>query len=213
MGGGPRSCASSSSATASFSASADGSSSIIEMREAAAAAAAAAEGGFASVSSSPSEEEEVQICRAGRRDMENQKETASLLLPPFKNISSTYTYIQHIHILVDRCLFVFGPLPSAVSHPSPLFALACVCKTISLAGKYRCKKRYDSIVPLLSDILLELWYNLLAVVRGQYDNMSGPSEVVLKKRKKLLQLWRKLPLFTISSHGPIWRYHHPWPFP
>ena len=85
--------------------------------------------------------------------------------------------------------------------------------TLWTLWKYRCKRRYDSIVPLLSDILLELWDNLLAVVRGQYDNMSGPSEVVLKKRKKLLQLWRKLPLFTISSQGPIWKYHHPWPFP
>ena len=67
-----------------------------------------------------------------------------------------------------------------------------VWKTIStitlwILWKYCCKRRYDSIIPLPSDILLELWESLLAVVRGQYDNMSGSSEVVLKKRKKLLQ--------------------------
>ena len=51
----------------------------------------------------------------------------------------------------------------------------------------------------------------IGVVRGHYDTMSGFSEVVLKKRKKLLQLWKKLHLFTISSQGSIWKYHHPWP--
>ena len=85
--------------------------------------------------------------------------------------------------------------------------------TLWILWKYRCKRRYDSIIPLLSDILPELWGSLLAVVRGQYDNMPGSSEVVLKNRKKLLQLWRKLPLFTISSQGPIWKYHHPWSLP
>ena len=43
--------------------------------------------------------------------------------------------------------------------------------------------------------------------------MPGSSEIVLKKRKKLLQLWRKLPLFTVSSKGLIWKYHHPWSLP
>ena len=85
--------------------------------------------------------------------------------------------------------------------------------TLWILWKYHCKRRYDSIIPLLLDILQELWENLLAVVRGQYDNMSGSLEVVLKKRNKLLQLWRKLPMFTISSHGLTWKYHHPWSLP
>ena len=73
--------------------------------------------------------------------------------------------------------------------------------TLWILWKYRCKRLYDSISPLLSDILPELWGSLLVVVRGQYDNMSSSSEIVLKKRKKLLQLWRKLPLFIVSSQG------------
>ena len=47
--------------------------------------------------------------------------------------------------------------------------------------KYHCKRPYDYIIPLLSDILSELWGSLLAVVWGQYDNMLGSSEVVLKE--------------------------------
>ena len=80
---------------------------------------------------------------------------------------------------------------SLFQQPRKQMCVAHVWKTVSTITlwtlwKYRCKRRYDSIIPLLSDILPELWESLLAVVRGQYDNMSGSSEVVLKKRKKLL---------------------------
>ena len=45
--------------------------------------------------------------------------------------------------------------------------------TLWILWKYRCKRRYDSIIPLLSDILPELWRSLLAVVHGQNENMLG----------------------------------------
>ena len=61
-------------------------------------------------------------------------------------------------------------------QPRKQMRAAQVWKTVSTVTlwtlwKYQCKRRYDSITPLLSDILLELWDNLLAIVRGQYDNM------------------------------------------
>ena len=48
----------------------------------------------------------------------------------------------------------------------------------------------------LSDVLFETWENLLAVVCGNYDNMQVSPDAVNKKRKKLLHLWKKLPMFT-----------------
>ena len=69
--------------------------------------------------------------------------------------------------------------------------------TLWTLWKYRCKRRYDSIIPLLSDILLKLWESLLGVVGGQYDNMSGPSKVVLKKRKKITAVMEEV----ASIHG------------
>ena len=91
--------------------------------------------------------------------------------------------------VINRHLISVSPF----QQPRKQMHATQVWKTVSTARlwtlwKYQCKRRYDSIAPLLSDILLELWDNLLAVVRGQYDNMSVPSKVVLKKRKKLLQL-------------------------
>ena len=44
--------------------------------------------------------------------------------------------------------------------------------TLWILWKYRCKRQYDSIIPLLSYILPELWENLLAVVFGQYDTIA-----------------------------------------
>ena len=52
--------------------------------------------------------------------------------------------------------------------------------------------------------------NLLVLVRGQYDNMQGSLDNVNKRRKKLLYLWKKLPLFTMSTQEPQWQYRLPW---
>ena len=65
--------------------------------------------------------------------------------------------------------------------------------------KCRCNRLYDAANIHLLDVLLEIWENLLAVVRGQYDDMHGSLESVNKRRKKLLHLWEMLPLFTMST--------------
>ena len=52
--------------------------------------------------------------------------------------------------------------------------------------------------------------NLLAIVRGQYDNLQGSPDIVNKKKKKLLHLWKKVPLFTMSTQEPQWQYRLPW---
>ena len=76
--------------------------------------------------------------------------------------------------------------------------------------KCQCSRLYDAAYIHLSDVLLEIWENLLVVVRGQYDNMWGSPKTVNKRRKKLLHLWKKLPLFTESTQGPQWHYQLPW---
>ena len=67
--------------------------------------------------------------------------------------------------------------------------------TLWALWKCRCNQLYDATNLGLSYVLLEIWEKLLAVVRGQYDNMDGSPENHNKRRKKLLHLWRKLPLF------------------
>ena len=86
--------------------------------------------------------------------------------------------------------------------------------TITLWALWKCwcNQRYDATYQCLSDVLREIWENLLAVVRGQYNNMQGSLAIVNKRKKKLLHLWKKLPLFTESSQGPQWNYQLPWTF-
>ena len=62
---------------------------------------------------------------------------------------------------------------------------------------------------ILFELLFELWENLLAIVRVQYDNMKGSPDTVNKKRKKLLHLWKKVPLFTMVAQEPQWQYRLP----
>ena len=64
--------------------------------------------------------------------------------------------------------------------------------TLWILWKYRFKRRHESIIPLLSDILPEFWGSLLALVLGQYNNMPGSSEVVLKKRKKIIAIMEEV---------------------
>ena len=83
-----------------------------------------------------------------------------------------------------------------------------ILKTVStiilwVLWKYRCNRLYDGVDIHLSDVLFELWENLLAVVRGQYDNMQGSPDTVNKKRKKVR-------LFTMVAQEPQWQYRLPW---
>ena len=82
--------------------------------------------------------------------------------------------------------------------------------TLWALWKCRCNRLYDVTDQRLSDVLLEIWENLLALVHGQYNNMRGSPETVNKRRKKLLYLWKKLPLFIESTQGPQWHYQLPW---
>ena len=75
--------------------------------------------------------------------------------------------------------------------------------TLWALWKCRCNRLYHTADIHLSDVFLEIWENLLVVVRGQYDNMQGSLDTVNKRRKKL-------PLFTMSTQEPQWQYQLPW---
>ena len=69
-----------------------------------------------------------------------------------------------------------------------------------------------------------LWYNKHSSLRCvawdmgelagsspcQYDNMQGSPDIVKKRWKQLLHLWKTLPLFTMSTQEPQWKYWFLW---
>ena len=63
--------------------------------------------------------------------------------------------------------------------------------TVTLWVLWKCRRSrlYDATNLGPSDVLLEIWEKLLAVVCGQYDNIHGSLENVNKRRKKILHLW------------------------
>ena len=87
--------------------------------------------------------------------------------------------------------------------------LDVLIRSVHMHNKGMLCEKYG-IYHCFSDVLLEIWENLVAVVRGQYDNMHGSPETVNKRKKKLLHLWKKLPLFSESTQGPQWNYQLPW---
>ena len=79
-------------------------------------------------------------------------------------------------------------LVSPFQQPRKQVRLVQIWKTVTttmlwVLWKYRCNRLYDTVDIYLSDVLLEIWGNLLAVVCGQYDNMQG-SPCTMNKRRK-----------------------------
>ena len=119
--------------------------------------------------------------------------------------------VQEAMMVQNRRLILVSPF----QQPRKQVRSAQIWKTMTTITlwalwKCRCNRRYDAIYQCLSDVLREIWENLVAVVRGQYDNMQGSPETVNKRKKKLLHLWKKLPLFSDSTQGPQWNYQLPW---
>ena len=65
--------------------------------------------------------------------------------------------------------------------------------TLWALWKCRCTRLYDAAYIHLSDVLLEIWENLLEVVRGQYDNMHGSPKTVNKRRKSFFTYGKSCP--------------------
>ena len=75
--------------------------------------------------------------------------------------------------------------------------------TLWTLWKTSCRRLYDLATIVLLDVLSEIWDNLLAIVRGQYDTMHGSSKNINKRRKKLLQAMENVaaihPIFSMVA--------------
>ena len=81
----------------------------------------------------------------------------------------------------------------------------------------RCNRLYDATCLRFSDVLLEVWENLLAVVCGQYDHMDGSLENVNKRKQKFLYYTENCPSLqcqmedlneTIDYYGSFLEYQY-----
>ena len=114
---------------------------------------------------------------------------------------------------VNRRLILVNPFQQPQKHVRS----AQIWKTMTTImlwalWKCRCNWLYDVADLRLSNVLLEIWENLLTVVHGQYDNMHGSPRTMNRTRKKLLHLWKNLPLLTESTQGPQRHYQLLWTF-
>ena len=73
--------------------------------------------------------------------------------------------------------------------------------TLWALWKCRCNGLYDAADQRLLDVLLEIWENLLVVVRGQYDNMRGSpnSKNYEQEKKEAFALMEKVtPVYRVN---------------
>ena len=78
--------------------------------------------------------------------------------------------VQEAMMVQNRRLILVSPF----QQPRKQVRSAQIWKTMTTITlwalwKCRCNRRYDAIYQCLSDVLREIWENLVAVVRGQYD--------------------------------------------
>ena len=108
----------------------------------------------------------------------------------FRRSRSTFNSSPTVSNRLDPRRYLLRPYSLLGTHVREEPVPAPWCSNSSrgrFSSRHRSKRRYDAITPLISDILRKLWESLLVVVCGQYDNMPGSLEVVLKKRRNLLQ--------------------------
>ena len=150
------------------------------------------------------------LCSTGIMWKKHDPKTAFIFLrvSSMANPSNTTLQMNTLRLVHNRRLILVSPFP----QPWKQVWSAQVWKTMTTITLWAlwCNRLYDVVDQCLLDVLLEIWENLLVVVHNQYDNMQGSPEIVNKRRKKLLHLWKKLPLFTESTQGPQWHYQLPW---
>ena len=67
-----------------------------------------------------------------------------------------------------------------------------------------CNRLYDAANLRLSDVLLEIWDNLLAAVRGQYHDMHGTLETVNKEKEEASSLMEKVAfVYKVNSRASM----------
>ena len=64
------------------------------------------------------------------------------------------------------------------------------------------------------EVLLNIWFELVSWLRGQYNSIVGNSDEAERARSKFLLKWGRSPMMVNSASGPKWNYQAPrWLFP
>ena len=78
----------------------------------------------------------------------------------------------------------------------------------------RCMLVFQQRNLLHNEVLLNIWFELVSWLRGQYDSIQGDSDEAERARSKFLLKWGGSPMMVKSSSGPKWNYQAPrWLFP
>ena len=87
--------------------------------------------------------------------------------------------------------------------------------TLWALWKYWCNRLYDAVDIHLSNVLFEIWENLLAIINGQYDNTQGSQILWTRKGKSFFTYGKSCPCLqcqlkslngTIDFHGLFLEY-------
>ena len=78
----------------------------------------------------------------------------------------------------------------------------------------RCKFVFQQQKILSGEVLLNIWFELVSWLQGQYNSTQGESYATEIARSKFLLKWGSSPMVGRSSSGPEWNYQAPrWFFP
>ena len=59
------------------------------------------------------------------------------------------------------------------------------------------------------EVMLNIWFELVAWLRGRYDSIQGNMEDAERARSKFLLKWGGSPMMAKSSSRPKWNYQAP----
>ena len=73
----------------------------------------------------------------------------------------------------------------------------------------RCKFAFRQQKLSCNEVMLNIWFELVAWLRGRYDLIQGESEEAERARSKFLLKWSSSPMIVKSSSRPNWNYQAP----
>ena len=61
--------------------------------------------------------------------------------------------------------------------------------------KARCKCVFQKVKQNVVESIKEIWLMLLHILRGQYEGITGQSDVVIRKQQQFQEIWKKAKAF------------------
>ena len=123
----------------------------------------------------------------------------------------------HGHVFIVQGGNVFqcvGVLPTTNSAFSEEIWMMVDCLSVWHIWTTRCKFVFQQQKFPSGKVFLNIWFELVSWLRGQYDSIQGESNEAERARSKFLLKWGSSPMVVRSSLGPKWNYQAPrWLFP